>query len=222
MSSMGERIAKQRKLKKLTQEQLAKLLNVKREIISYYEKDLRCPKINDIIELSKILNVSADYLLCLTKESSPNISDMAINKKLGLSSEAAEKLKWANTHKFGKGLYICETINSLLEDFNFEIAAFNIKRLKILVDSFAKSSDIQRRDFASSEEMNRYDDAFFDLASRVEKITEGTGKIVKGEALYGYYVFEIQNYFMNIINETVNPDKLDLAAMWKEKENEMY
>ena len=49
-----------RKEKKLTQEQLAKLLNKKRTTYSNYENGYRNPDLKTIIELKRILGVSDD------------------------------------------------------------------------------------------------------------------------------------------------------------------
>ena len=62
----GERISSLRKEKGLKQIDLAKELNVSRQIISYYETGTRMPNVEDIVILSEILNTSTDYLLGLS------------------------------------------------------------------------------------------------------------------------------------------------------------
>lgn len=58
-----ERIAKLRKEKDITQTALAMKLNVTQNMISFYEKGKNQPSIETLINLSKIFNVSVDYLI---------------------------------------------------------------------------------------------------------------------------------------------------------------
>lgn len=55
------------------------------------------PRIDNIIELSKILNVSIDYLLGLSNESSVDVSLKDISKKTGLSVKSIDKLQHFNS-----------------------------------------------------------------------------------------------------------------------------
>jgi len=62
---IGYRIKELRKEKELTQTQLAKLLNISQDSISLWERDISLPTVDYVIELCRIFDVSADYLLCL-------------------------------------------------------------------------------------------------------------------------------------------------------------
>lgn len=81
---LGKRIYRLRKEKGLSQEQLAEMLNVSRQSISKWELNESNPELANIIELSKIFNVSIDYLLTsTTEEKGHNNSDLAVsNDKL--------------------------------------------------------------------------------------------------------------------------------------------
>lgn len=59
----GEILKKQRKKKDFTQEDLAGLLNVSRSAISNWEIGRNYPDIQTLIEISKLLGVSIDFLL---------------------------------------------------------------------------------------------------------------------------------------------------------------
>ena len=61
--TLGEKIQQLRKTKNLSQEQLAEKLNVSRQAVSKWEIGESLPDINKIIQLSKIFQVSTDYLL---------------------------------------------------------------------------------------------------------------------------------------------------------------
>jgi transcriptional regulator with XRE-family HTH domain len=63
-----ERLKNLRVDKDVTQSQIANLLGVKQSAISKYELGLREYKVEDIIKLCNYYNVSADYILGLSKE----------------------------------------------------------------------------------------------------------------------------------------------------------
>lgn len=76
------------------QKDLAKHLGVTDNTVSYYCNGTRIPSTLQIIEISKFLNVSADYLLGLPDKgiSETNIKLHACDD-LGISSKAYEKIK---------------------------------------------------------------------------------------------------------------------------------
>lgn len=61
--TLGARLAKYRKKKGLSQEELAYKLDVSRQAVSKWERDEASPDTNNLIALSKIYNVSLDDLL---------------------------------------------------------------------------------------------------------------------------------------------------------------
>lgn len=69
--TLGTRIAELRKEKRLTQLELAKLLNVSDKAISKWESDKGCPSIEFLPKLSTILECSIDHIVS-GKEYSPN------------------------------------------------------------------------------------------------------------------------------------------------------
>lgn len=62
-TAFTERITKLRIEKGLSQHQLAQRLGVKRSVVSYYESGDRLPSFDVLIEMSRVFNVSTDYLL---------------------------------------------------------------------------------------------------------------------------------------------------------------
>ena len=62
-TSFANRISKLRLEKGLSQSQLAQLLGVKRSVVSYYESGDRLPSFDVLVEMSRVFNVSTDYLL---------------------------------------------------------------------------------------------------------------------------------------------------------------
>ncbi len=65
--SIGEKIKNLREDNNLTQSALGKALNMTQRKISYIESNRYEPSIQDIVEICKFFNVSADYLLGLKK-----------------------------------------------------------------------------------------------------------------------------------------------------------
>lgn len=63
METIGKRIAKYRKNRNLTQEQLAEKLGVSPQAISKWENDASCPDISLLPHLSRELGISTDELL---------------------------------------------------------------------------------------------------------------------------------------------------------------
>lgn len=66
--NVGKNITKLRKEKKLTQEDLGKLINVSPKTISSYENNHNLPNIEILILLSEVFNVTIDKLIGTTKE----------------------------------------------------------------------------------------------------------------------------------------------------------
>ena len=70
--TLGQKIQNLRKEKGLSQEDLASQITVSRQAVSKWELDLTIADTENIVQLSKILSVSTDYLLSdvLEKEES--------------------------------------------------------------------------------------------------------------------------------------------------------
>lgn len=68
MSDFGTRLKSIRKLKKMTQKELAEMLNVTQSTIANYESNLRFPGESNLKEISDLLHISTDYLLGISEE----------------------------------------------------------------------------------------------------------------------------------------------------------
>ena len=107
---IGERIKHLRISKKLTQDEVAHALNVKRETVTRWETGARDIKTEITILLSKYFNVSADYLLGLTDVKTANANIAFIANYLGLTERSIAELhsyhdiakKYHNTHMMQK------------------------------------------------------------------------------------------------------------------------
>lgn len=77
LSEIGKRIQNRRKQLNLTQEQIAEKMNVSIQMVSNLERGNKAIRIDNLIKLSQILNVSTDYILT-GKETSNDIGELAI------------------------------------------------------------------------------------------------------------------------------------------------
>lgn len=97
--TLGQKIARLRKEKNYTQEDLAKKFNVSTQAVSKWENDLSAPDISILKDLAKTLGVTIDYLLSneteevvniLPKENRKSINKMVL--KIKISSTDGDKV----------------------------------------------------------------------------------------------------------------------------------
>ena len=86
--TFGEKIQKLRKEAGLSQEELSYQLNVSRQAISKWERDNGYPETEKIVRMSKLFNVSLDYLLNEEDTQKPEITPD--EKGIYVSKEMAE------------------------------------------------------------------------------------------------------------------------------------
>ena len=65
---VGKKITLNRKKLNLTQDDLAEMLLVTRQLVSKWENGIGVPSTDDLITMSKIFKISIDDLLCLDEE----------------------------------------------------------------------------------------------------------------------------------------------------------
>lgn len=88
----GKRIRKLRETAAETQEELAKSLKVKRQIISYYENGTRVPTLEHLIFIADHYNTTTDYLLCLYDVPTTDKDLQFICKYTGLKDDVLDNL----------------------------------------------------------------------------------------------------------------------------------
>ena len=91
-NTIGQRINTVLAEKNIKQKDLASALGVTDNTISYYVSGKRIPNTEQIIKISKFLNVSSDYLLGLTDEPSNNPKINNIKAYTGLTENSIEFL----------------------------------------------------------------------------------------------------------------------------------
>lgn len=88
--TFGQRLARLRKQKGLTQEEIANRVNISPQAVSKWENDISSPDIDTIVKLSEILNVSLNELLgkeettpvVLEEENKKDINKMLLKIKV--------------------------------------------------------------------------------------------------------------------------------------------
>ena len=76
LNAIGRRIQSRRKQLTLTQEQLAEMMNVSIQMVSNLERGNKAIRIDNLIRLSEILDISTDYILT-GKETTEDLDSLA-------------------------------------------------------------------------------------------------------------------------------------------------
>ena len=63
MEGFGERLRKERKKAKLTQEQLAEMIDMSHAFIGHLERGTRIPSVETVVRLCRALGIGSDRLL---------------------------------------------------------------------------------------------------------------------------------------------------------------
>lgn len=74
--AIGKRIQNRRKQLGYTQEQLAEMMNVSVQMVSNLERGNKAIRIDNLINISQIMNISTDYILT-GKQSQQDISNLS-------------------------------------------------------------------------------------------------------------------------------------------------
>lgn len=96
--TIGQRINTALALSNIKQKELAKELGVKDNVISYWCNGNRTPNTEQIIKISKLLNVSTDYLLGLSDAATSDKDLQSVCDYVGLRISTIKKLHYLNEH----------------------------------------------------------------------------------------------------------------------------
>ena len=93
MVDFGQKLKNLRKNAGLTQAALARMLNVTKSVVSYYELQERSPSPDVLVKLAGIFRVTSDYLLGIDHRKMIDVSDLSENDMhlLLLTIEALRK-----------------------------------------------------------------------------------------------------------------------------------
>ena len=192
--NIGNKIKTLREKKGLTQLELSKDLNVVRQTVAQWENQERDLKTGAIISLAKYFNVSADYLLGLTENTSTNISEIGISNKTGFSTSTVENiLNLSAEHKTILDKIINELLKSdLLEKFE-ELKENNIKLINLY------QTDSIYNKLVEDEELTYH---------TIDNADELNGKFIFKDEYSKLLLFEIKYIFFDIIRNLSDYNKM--------------
>lgn len=75
---LGQRLQEQRRLKNLSQKQVAKSIGISASIVSNYESGERTPSVESLIALARLYHCSTDYLLGFDKIDKDRLLDVSM------------------------------------------------------------------------------------------------------------------------------------------------
>lgn len=132
---IGKRIEKARNMRNLTQSEVSKHLSIKRANYTSTEirDNSRYFKDYQILELAKLFDVSADYLLGLSDESSTNIKFQSLYKQYGLTKKSLDTIKQSSEHSE-------ETLNYFIENIGLPLLITDIEDYKNISEANDKIS----------------------------------------------------------------------------------
>lgn len=117
-----QRLKQLREDRALKQQELAKILGVRREVVAKWETGLQDIKTDYTLKIAQFFNVSSDYLLGLSDVSTYDTSMISASNCTGLSEKAINAIKSLTEEDKAK-------INRLFENEKF------LKLVTILSDS---------------------------------------------------------------------------------------
>lgn len=142
---IGERIKKARKDKGLTQEQLASLVNVSKQVISNWERGYTSTIPTDAItSLSKALDVSFSYLMLGEEVQMQSDVSPEIKVGVGMLRESAPEYKTFNEYQEKEKLKIA--LSDFVNDGTFtkkevdEVAEIAFRQLLVLKQSYKNNN----------------------------------------------------------------------------------
>lgn len=136
MFMIGKRLKELRTSEGLTQQELAKILNVSSMSISFYENEQRKPDSDFIISVSKYFGVSTDYLLGLINAKDKENID--ISKVTGLNDFSLTILEQSSKEKNNTAADIINTIVGM-SSFKMLVNLINDKDIKEVQEDITDS-----------------------------------------------------------------------------------
>lgn len=96
----GNRLKELRLKNGLSQSELGLAVGLSRGAISYYEAGDRTPDISVLFELAKYFNVTSDFLIGLSDNSTTDIEIQEISERIGLSDKAIQNMEKLKNNPF--------------------------------------------------------------------------------------------------------------------------
>lgn len=169
-------------------------INTTRQSIGQWKNGDTVPNIIMLKSIAEFFNVSADYLLGLTENTSTNISEIGISNKTGFSTSTVENiLNLSAEHKTILDKIINELLKSdLLEKFE-ELKENNIKLINLY------QTDSIYNKLVEDEELTY---------NTIDNADELNGKFIFKDEYSKLLLFEIKYIFFDIIRNLSDYNKM--------------
>lgn len=196
----GKRIREMREIAAETQEDLAKLLNVKRQIISYYENGTRVPNLEHLIIIAEHYDTTTDYILGLSDVSTTNKDLQFICDYTGLNEYAVgelHKLKKLSTNK----------LKALVSNISLLASGQRVQDAKLdleFINSFLSSP--------YNAVFNHRDSYLYEYCKNLDNFIDLYDEIINFEIKENYdnsYLFQQFHTFENRIDEAKKKIRID-------------
>lgn len=215
MKTIGKRINAALAEKDVKQKELAEYLGVKDNTVSYWCSGKRTPNTEQIIKISKRLDVSADYLLGLSEPKTRDDDLKFVCEYTELSEEAVKTLRECKALEAGFDFELIEFISSFIP------YAYNTNILSTLTDLRSDTSILNDLyyfdDECSLEELKAQKEEADDLETLINGMKYSISRFF-GEFIDNYSVSFIENFdyfdliqnkqsfFMKIMEENNNEE----------------
>lgn len=201
---IGLRISKARTAKNMTQEDLAVAIGTSRQIINYYEAGSRQPKLDDIINISKHLGISSDYLLCLSEVESTNNDIKAVCKYTKLTETSLYNLERINcvpNIKEFRKYSLTDILNRILENINFFMLVGEAAQYSSHVYKQLLSEQLTPIKESCEEERNEYRDNLIATLQKYNEFNNEKRHLIVGKEYSAVLKMRIRDSFDKILNE---------------------
>lgn len=128
----AEKLITLRKSRELTQEQLAEQLNVSRQSISKWESGQVIPEVEKIVELSKVFDVTVDYLLKPSEIDELSVKTEILEQQQMLVREQ-KRTQISKNIMYSIGIYLMFFAVYFIGHFYFEIWNASVILAELLI-----------------------------------------------------------------------------------------
>lgn len=128
----AEKLITLRKSRELTQEQLAEQLNVSRQSISKWESGQVIPEVEKIVELSKVFDVTVDYLLKPSEIDELSVKTEILEQQQMLVREQ-KRTQISKNIMYSIGIYLIFFAVYFIGHFYFEIWNASVILAELLI-----------------------------------------------------------------------------------------
>ncbi len=125
---LGDRIRELRTAAGHTQDDLAELLDQKRQVVSYYENGTRMPNIEQIMTIAKEYNTTTDYLLGLTDVATTDKDILFVCEVTGLTEKAVHILNYLKFNGFEQVSMFANSLINYLDENKYNINQFMVDK----------------------------------------------------------------------------------------------